>query len=252
MQRIALGAVALLWVLAGCGTAQRTARLGALPEPVMATRAAPPPTRALPRPSPRPAPPSPAPQVTPAVPRSWTPPGGVKPGRWQAIVIHHSASRKATPQSMHNYHLKERGWVNGLGYHFVIGNGVNYPDGKVYVGPRWKKQLTGAHCKSGSGRYFGAWRPSNYFNEHAIGICLIGDFEHERPTRRQLEALTRLVEFLCDRYHISADHVYGHGEVTHRTLCPGRYVNMSAVRRSVRRALAQHGRGAAAAATLGQ
>jgi len=235
MQRSAIGVLVFGMVLWGCGPSRESTRLGPLPEPALETRAARPVT-----PRPRPPvvePPAPVePQPAPA-PRGWLPPGGIEPGRWKAIIVHHSASRQATPQSMHRYHLLQRGWENGLGYHFVIGNGVNYPDGEVYVGNRWSRQQTGAHCKTGAGRYLGTWRPENYFNEHAIGICLIGDFERERPTRAQLESLNRLLAFLCREAGISADCVYGHGEVTHKTACPGRYLNMNSVRREARQAV---------------
>ena len=70
--------------------------------------------------------------------------------------MHHSASREVTPQSMDNYHRNVRGWSNGLGYHFVIGNGVNTTDGRIYTSSRWRQQISGAHCRSKSGRYFGA------------------------------------------------------------------------------------------------
>ena len=41
---------------------------------------------------------------------------------------------------------KEKGW-DGLGYHFVIGNGSDTRTGLVEVGPRWARR-SGAHCRS--------------------------------------------------------------------------------------------------------
>jgi hypothetical protein len=172
--------------------------------------------------------------------RGLVPPGGIDHSRWNVIVVHHSANTSDTPQSMDNYHRRVRKWANGLGYHFVVGNGVKTVDGKVYVGPRWKRQITGAHCKSSSGRYFGIWRKSNYFNSHGIGICLIGDFEQRSPTPKQLESLARLTRFLCSRARINPAHIYGHGDITHKTLCPGRYLKrkLAQVRAQVARSLA--------------
>ena len=72
-------------------------------------------------------------QRRPSADPGWYPSGGIK-RRWQTIVIHHSASSRDTPAGMDAYHRNTRGWKNGLGYHFVIGNGVNTADGKVYVG----------------------------------------------------------------------------------------------------------------------
>jgi hypothetical protein len=250
MQRIALGLAVVLLVAVGCAPATRSTRLGPLPDPVMATRMPRPPVAAVPRPVPARPPIAVSPETLPErLERSWLPPGGMARGRWKTIIVHHSAAPQATPQSMHEYHLKQRGWDKGLGYHFVIGNGQKYPDGEVYVGPRWRQQVTGAHCKSKSGRYLGKWRPDNYFNDHGIGICLIGNFEQSAPTRRQLAALSQLVAFLCDHTGISPNDVYGHGEVTNKTLCPGRYMSMGSVRRAANVALVQRRRDTQLSAT---
>jgi N-acetylmuramoyl-L-alanine amidase len=238
MQRIALCSIALLVGLWGCVTPSKPT-VTPLPPPPVVIR---PPQPVVPIPPPvRPAPSAPA----WSAPRSWYPWGGIERGRWTTIVVHHSDSDKSTPKGMDSWH-RQRGWQNGLGYDFVIGNGVNYPDGQVYVGPRWTRQQTGAHCKSTAGRYFGHYCASNYFNEHGIGICLIGDFESSRPTAQQLEALDRLIAFLCQQCHISPDRVYGHREVTHKTLCPGRYCNMDSIRHSAHLAVARLNRATAA------
>ncbi len=161
-----------------------------------------------------------SPKPTPKrVGQKWTPAGGIS-NKWECIVIHHSASNIASPQSMRSYHINQRGW-DELGYHFVIGNGVAYGDGAVYVGERWKKQMTGAHCKV----------PGNHYNEHGIGICLIGNFEQARPTPRQIESLARLVDFLTRKCGISQSRILTHGGVTHKTACPGRHFSLNSVLR---------------------
>jgi hypothetical protein len=239
MRWIAFCAGVLVVTLPGCAKPTRvTPRV--LPEPLARTARAAPrhvQSAAVPRP--------PAPRVVQKSQsllneRELLPRGGIKRGLWNVIVVHHSANSIDTPTSMDNYHRNVLKWSNGLGYHFVIGNGVNTEDGKVYVGPRWSRQTSGAHCKSRSGRYFGVWRPKNYFNAHGIGICLIGNFEKSRPTRRQLDALEKLTAFLCSRTGINPAHVYGHGEVTGRTACPGRYLSqrLPGLRASVAQALA--------------
>lgn len=226
--RLLLPFLCLSLGVTGCSQPKPAPATRPLPEPLLITR------------TPPPAPPRPAPPA-PLIARTrvqgpefgWAPPGGIRRGLWKSIVVHHSASDKATPQSMNAYHL-QRGWENGLGYHFVIGNGVNYPDGKIFVGPRWKRQQVGAHCKTGAGRFFGIARQSGFFNEHGIGICLIGDFEKRRPTPRQEEALQRLIAFLCNEADIDPSAVHGHGDVTGKTKCPGRYLDVASIRRSVK------------------
>ena len=138
--------------------------------------------------------------------------------RWQSIVIHHSASAKSTPQNMREYHMNVRGW-DELGYHFVIGNGVAYEDGKVYVGNRWTQQMHGAHCKT----------PGNQYNDHGVGICLIGDFQQGQPTARQMDSLARLVAFITQQTGISRSQILTHGGVTGKTECPGRNFSVASL-----------------------
>lgn len=147
----------------------------------------------------------------------WIPAGGLS-NRWKYIVIHHSASRTSTPQGMRQWHMQGRGW-DELGYHFVIGNGVRYGDGKVFVGNRWAQQKHGAHTKT----------PSNDYNQHGIGICLIGDFETGRPTEKQLQSLARLVSFLSAKCGIGRSRILTHGGVTHKTACPGSHFSLDAL-----------------------
>jgi hypothetical protein len=237
MKMAYLCAGVLILSIGGCASESSRERT-TYSSPILGTRAAPRPVTPAPEPRPTPAPPPKQPQITWSE-RDWIPAGGIRRGLWNVIVVHHSANTVDTPESMDNYHRNVKHWNKGLGYHFVIGNGVNTPDGQITVGPRWKSQCEGAHCRSKSGTFFGVWRPDNYFNEHGVGICLIGNFENGRPTRKQLASLERLIAFLCSNTGISPSRVYGHGEVTHKTACPG--VNLqrqiAQVRASVARSL---------------
>lgn len=237
MQRIAFGVVLILFGVSGCATTPETT-LGPLPGPILhsASPGVPSTTHAAAhKPAPSMRAPGPRKEIrhrrcTPAMIHVAD---GIAADRWQAIVVHHSAAPTATPKSMHRYHKSVRQWEHGLGYHFVIGNGVNCPDGKLYIGPRWLRQETGAHCKTAAGHYCGRACPDNYFNEHGIGICLVGNFEHERPTDNQLETLRDLICVLIEELDLDPQRVYGHGEVTGRTACPGIHLDMNALRQRV-------------------
>ncbi|GMV79642.1 MAG: hypothetical protein AMXMBFR7_08260 [Planctomycetota bacterium] len=139
---------------------------------------------------------------------------------WNYLVLHHSASATGSAASFHRAHLA-RGW-DGLGYHFVIGNGSGSGDGEVEIGYRWQQQTRGAHA--GNAEY----------NEHGIGICLVGNFEETHPTPRQMQALTTLVRFLQAKCGIPANKIVGHSDVPGKdTQCPGRYFSMSSFRGQV-------------------
>jgi N-acetyl-anhydromuramyl-L-alanine amidase AmpD len=134
--------------------------------------------------------------------------------RWLYIVIHHSATESGSAASFHRSHRRDRGW-DGLGYHFVIGNGEGSADGLVETGYRWSRQLTGAHA--------GRPRPDvNLMNERGIGICLVGDFNRRPPTPRQIASLHRLVDWLCARLSIPANRVLVHRDIR-GTECPGKH-----------------------------
>jgi N-acetylmuramoyl-L-alanine amidase len=223
---LVLGALLAQLALVGCQ--QNTPAVATLPppsfDPPRLAMGRPPAPVSTPRPAPNvavlpPAPKAITPPKSPAmagIPRDWVPP--VAPRDWRAIVVHHSATTTGGAAAFDKMH-RAKGW-DELGYDFVIGNGTDTADGQIEVGPRWTKQKYGAHAKT----------PDNWYNEHAVGICLVGNFDVERPTPKQMQSLTKLVTYLMRTYHIQADHLVGHGE-TKSTDCPGRYMNVAQFRR---------------------
>jgi len=151
------------------------------------------------------------------IPRDWLPPSRVEK-KWTAIVIHHSATENGSAAIFDKWHRENKYW-EGVGYDFVIGNGTNSGDGQVEVTFRWRKQLTGAHCKT----------PNNWANEKAVGICLVGNFNQTVSTRRQMQSLVKLVRFLQNRYRIPKSRVYGHKTTpgARVTDCPGKRFSMA-------------------------
>ena len=152
----------------------------------------------------------------PDVPQEWGPATKANPWKW--IVIHHSATPAGSAGSFDREH-RAKGW-DELGYHFVIGNGTGSKDGQIEVGSRWPKQKWGAHAKTSSQEY----------NNFGIGICMVGNFDIDRPTANQTRALAKLVAHLMQTYHIPASKVVGHGE-TKPTDCPGRNCSVAEIRR---------------------
>lgn len=111
--------------------------------------------------------------------------------RWQLIVVHNSGTRQGNARVFDYYHRHVRHMQNGLAYHFVIGNGTSTGNGQIEVGDRWRRQINGGHVHS------------DYLNNIAIGICLVGDFNRDQPTRAQLDCCEELIRYLrmrCGRF----------------------------------------------------
>ena len=138
---------------------------------------------------------------------------------WRAIVVHHSATPDGNAARYHRWHLA-RGW-DGLGYHFVIGNGNGARDGEIQVGWRWLAQREGAHAGQ------------TFHNQHGVGICLVGNFERAEPTAAQWRALLERCRALMLEHAIEPDRVVGHKDVRSGTACPGARFPMDRLRREL-------------------
>ncbi|PYJ39941.1 MAG: hypothetical protein DME81_02485 [Verrucomicrobia bacterium] len=135
--------------------------------------------------------------------------------RWQFIVVHNSGTRQGNARAFDYYHRHVRRMQNGLAYHFVIGNGTSTGNGQIEVGDRWRRQINGGHVHS------------DYLNNISLGICLVGDFNRDQPTRAQLESCEELIRYLRQRCGKTGGHeivVRPHREMNPprwATDCPG-------------------------------
>lgn len=139
----------------------------------------------------------------------------VSQGRWQYIVVHNSGTRQGNAAAFDYYHRHIRRMQNGLAYHFVIGNGTSTGNGQIEIGNRWTRQINGGHVHS------------DYLNNIALGICLVGDFNRDQPTRAQLDCCEELIRYLRQRCGKIGNHyaiVKPHREMNPprwATDCPG-------------------------------
>jgi len=190
-----------------------------------------PPTASIGRPlapaSPPPTVPTPqVPEVSPVTPitrdNPWKPDAALR--EWKYIVLHHTASNSGDVESIHESHLKNKDkngnpWL-GIGYHFVIGNGSGMSDGEIEPTFRWKQQMQGAHAGVAD------------YNQHGIGIVLVGNFEDGSPSLAQVTSIKRLVRVLSREYEIETPQIIGHGDVK-PTECPGAHFPLSEIRDGV-------------------
>jgi N-acetylmuramoyl-L-alanine amidase len=128
------------------------------------------------------------------------------------IIIHHSGTKEGDAETFRKNHIEVRGWRD-IGYHYVINNGTYQPDGLIETGRTEAED--GAHCSADG------------MNRKSIGICLVGNFDIDKPTPAQMEALERLCMDIIERHKIPVSRVLGHGEVKGAaTNCPGKNFDM--------------------------
>ncbi len=166
--------------------------------------------------------------------RSIAPPIETPMHSWRWIVIHHSAYRSGDTSTIDAAHVKDRGW-DGIGYHFVIGNGRPMPRGRVDATWRWKQQYHGAHAGSGPSQ--------SPYNQDGIGICVIGNYDDDQldpyVQARLIELCALLVEHVPT---LSSTRIIGHRDVPGKeTACPGSHVDINRVRFLVREELLRRG-----------
>ena len=133
--------------------------------------------------------------------------------RWQSVIIHHSGELAGNPQTIRRLHM-----ANGarmMGYHFVIGNGNQMGDGVVHVGERWIRQLPGWHAVGAD---------ADFYNQHAIAICVVGNGDRRPFTHRQTAQLISLVRQLQRELGILPSAVRLHRDIADGlTSSPGRF-----------------------------
>lgn len=144
-----------------------------------------------------------------------------------AHLLHDGTPGNTSAEDIDRWH-RARGW-SGIGYHAVV-----RLDGDVEGGR--PAEHVGAHVKG--------------FNRRSLGVCLSGHGDYAPPTEAQFRALVRLVADwieerryygLIDAFFKNPSRVLGHREVWTlrlvpkpiRKTCPGRLVDMTAIRKAV-------------------
>lgn len=142
-----------------------------------------------------------------ANPRKMTPASG----RWSWITVHHSVISSSSDSlgasldtvfSIQRDHMNNRGYAD-IGYHFLIDRAGRVIEGREL---RWQ----GAHAGGSN-------------NRGNVGICLLGNFDEEQPSRAALAALDRLVFELQNELRIPRRNVRPH-KAWKETQCPGTHL----------------------------
>ena len=113
----------------------------------------------------------------------------VLPARWQYLYIHQSKTTGGNALMLGNS-------PEGVGDHFIIGNGDGLVDGELQISQLWNHQQS-AISPSGNLKV----------QPNCVSICLVGDFDRKPPTPMQLGRLGQLVQALQARSRIPASRV---------------------------------------------
>lgn len=130
---------------------------------------------------------------------------------WDSIVIVHSGSNKGSSASIEAEHI-ESGY-DGLGFHFLVGNGTGMGNGEIHVGQRWLDQRDGADLAGTS---------AGVSSRGMIEVCIVGDGNRKAFSDEQLRRLAQLVAALADKFEIPSDKIFLHKDIA-GTTSPGRY-----------------------------
>ena len=130
--------------------------------------------------------------------------------RYTRITVHHSGSSVNVHEDFEMVAFDIEGILSGhqkrrfgdIGYHFILDRA-----GRVWEGRSLR--YVGAHVSAA--------------NRENIGVMLLGNFEYQEPSARQLAALRGLTLALRERFNVDAGEVFGHRDLGH-TLCPGHHL----------------------------
>jgi hypothetical protein len=151
------------------------------------------------------------------------PTGEFRRHRIRRLTVHHSAvvlrDNRIAPERFRDHQAahQNRGWPD-IAYHLLIDR-----NGNVYEGrPRWAIGDTS----------------TNYDPRGHLLVMCEGNFERQRPSAAQLDALVDVLAWAVERYGVGVRTIRGHLEYAD-TACPGEALQarLGSVRRRVRQRL---------------
>jgi hypothetical protein len=135
-------------------------------------------------------------------------PGSMRPHEVDRITLHHGGvpyrKDRVTAeylQSLQSWSRRDKGWAD-VPYHYVID-----PAGVIH-----------------EGRPIGFAGDTNTDYDptgHAL-VVVLGNFEDELPSERQLTAAVDAMAMIAARHRISPDRIAGHKDHSGETVCPGK------------------------------
>ncbi|MCX8194109.1 MAG: peptidoglycan recognition protein family protein [Candidatus Pacearchaeota archaeon] len=125
------------------------------------------------------------------------------------LIIHHTNNNKNVEEIRQQH--KARGFED-IGYHFLIDKKGNLIKGR-------NVKFVGAHTL--------------HYNKNSLGIALIGNFNKEKPTRKQIQTLIRFLKEKIKQYDLKINSIKGHCNFNKKS-CPGKNLNLKKIKQQLR------------------
>lgn len=135
---------------------------------------------------------------------------------WNSIVMHHTF-KVGIPDdpgflnwnSIVHHHVAILGY-DDVGYNF----GIEYVGNHIVICPGRSTLREGAHCRNSG------------MNWHALGVAVIGNFDHYPPDDNIYQNAALVCHFLMLKYPtITIDRIFPHSKFSNKT-CPGKMYDM--------------------------
>src|SRR4051812_46537529 len=136
------------------------------------------------------------------------------------IVIHHTATSNAAAttqaaafslaRSIQAFHMDSNGWIDS-GQNFTVSRGGFAMEGR-------HRSLETLH--GGTSFVHGAHVGAGNVNSESIGIENEGTYTSATPPDALFDRLTDLCAYICDKYGIASNQIFGHRDFM-ATACPG-------------------------------
>jgi len=140
------------------------------------------------------------------------------------IIVHHSGTDddgfQNNTESIKDWHVNNNGW-DDIGYNFLIEK-ENY---SIVLQVGRPLSNPGAHCREAG------------HNHDSVGVCVVGNYSADQIPADYWHKLVNVVAGLALMFDVPTKNILGHKETGANTDCPGKCIDMAALRRSVAKKL---------------
>ena len=137
--------------------------------------------------------------------------------RYDAIVLHHSASGHGNYETIRDFHRARFPGVRDAAYHLILSNGRSgVPLGHLEATGRYRNLSYALATKN------------RRYNARALHVCVIGNYEQGPVPADLRPAIGHALNLLARKYGVPRERILFHRDVG-SSVCPGRHITKEAV-----------------------